>query len=104
MKPIEPGCECMVINSVAGNNGLIVTAIRYLGEDFFDENSVFNKGRVWEIDKKVNAINHHGHALPRNKKISEYNLRRLDDYEPTEEEIAEAQYNTYDEDIEIGET
>lgn len=51
MKPIEPNCKAMMINSRAGNNGLIVTPIKYLGNAF---NYPFND--MWLLAEKIPAI------------------------------------------------
>jgi len=51
MKPIEPGCLCIVINDgVCGNNGKSVTAIEYLGNvpDRF-----LLADKIWRVDPPI---------------------------------------------------
>jgi len=71
MGRIEPGCLAIVINSEAGNSGLCVTVVKYLGEV-----EGFRLNDQWEIDKHLqtlygNIANHCG----------ESQLMRIDDFE-----------------------
>lgn len=70
MKPLEPGCLAIIINSRIGNNGKVVTVGNflghvklYLGEDF------------WEVSPGIltdrGRISHVGH---------ESQLMRIDDF------------------------
>ncbi len=51
MLPIVPGCKAVIIYSVAGNEGKIVTAIKYIG---------VWPGRIkndnWEIDREISLM------------------------------------------------
>ena len=68
-KPIEPGCKAVIVNSRAGNNGLVVRVIRYIGDV-----PGFGHTSRWEISEYLKTDQHHyvNHA-------GEACLRRIDD-------------------------
>ncbi len=79
MKPIEAGCRAVIVNSWAGNDGLVVTVICRV-EDNKDGIDIINAtGKRWEIDIYVptnfaGKINH----------LGESQLRRIYEYDGNE--------------------
>lgn len=77
MKPIEPGCRAVIVNSLAGNQGLVVTVIKHIAQS--DCGVGFHhgeQGERWEIDIMIASslglrINH----------VGENQLQRIDDYD-----------------------
>lgn len=80
MKPIEPGCLCVIIRSHFGNNGMCVTAVRKLPP--FSEG--WNEPDIWEIDRPI-RIKTLGGEFIRDSSIPEYGLLPIDGHEETEE-------------------
>jgi hypothetical protein len=68
-KPIEEGCRAVIVNSVAGNNGVIVTVGKFVGEVLGWEGC-----KRWEIDKNLPAA--HGSIATT---MQEHQLERIDD-------------------------
>ncbi len=71
MKPLEPGCLAMIINSRIGNNGKVVTVGDFLGEVKTHVGTDF-----WEVSPGIltnrGRISHFGH---------ESQLMRIDDFD-----------------------
>ena len=79
MKPIEKGCQAIIINSKAGSDGKVVIVGDYLGVV-----GNFKYNNHWEIDISIpstfgNPSNH----------ISEYKLMRIDGYKQEETKAKE---------------
>jgi len=76
-KPIEAGCRAVIVNSIAGNDGIIVTVGEFIGEI----NGAFG-ARQWAIDKKLRGVGRvSGEERGYQSHISEHQLRRIDDNE-----------------------
>ena len=75
MKPIDPGCFCMIKNSVAGNNGKGVTAISFVGECLFM--SRINSD-YWRIDREIPVVDLLGRPDGTTTFVRECDLERLD--------------------------
>ena len=81
LKPIEVGCKAMIINSVHGRNGKIVTVLEFIGESVpflcNDAAGELNKiiyHRAWRIDFLwINYLAHTQDVTP------EHCLMRIDD-------------------------
>lgn len=71
-KPIEPGCRAVIVNSHMGDNGTIVTVIKYAGPAGFN-NWVKDSGPVWIIDTPSRNL------LGESYEIAELFLQRIDD-------------------------
>ena len=83
MKPIEPGCQAIIINSKYGNNGKSVQVIEATGRIH-----VVHNDTMWKIDKKIkcavmNVDPNTGEPKFGNiffsDEVSEYYLMRIDD-------------------------
>ena len=70
MKPIEAGCLATVINSNAGNNGISLAVIRYVGVVYGE-----NGKNQWEVDRVLKG------TRSANNFIDESKLMRIDGYE-----------------------
>jgi len=70
-KKIEPGCRCVIVNSEAGNEGVVVTVKRNLG---IVPGVKTNFGDRWEIDGLVNSTTN----TPINN-VGEYQLKPIDE-------------------------
>jgi len=68
---IEAGCKAVIINSYAGNDGLIVNVIKHLGKVKYYSSEY---GDRWEIDATINDTDgiKHNH-------ICVGQLKRIDD-------------------------
>ncbi len=66
-KQIEEGCRAIIVNSTAGNDGVIVTVVK---ETFKYD------CKAWSIDKKLKSAT--GHY---DNDISDDQLKRIDDYD-----------------------
>ena len=73
MNKIEPGCRAVIVNSQAGNNGIVVTVLGIAGEPGLDFTNP-REGLRWEIDASLNTT--WGETL---NHASEHNLQRLKD-------------------------
>ena len=71
--PIVPGCMAVVINSVAGNNGICVTVLDYIGVHEF-----VNGQNVWQVDKSLKGVGFFGDPRPSTPFIDERLLMRID--------------------------
>jgi hypothetical protein len=67
---IEAGCMAVIINSVAGNDGVFVTVLRYIGTSHSERGD-----NLWEVDKMIN-----GTLRPTNL-IMDHKLMRIDGFE-----------------------
>jgi len=70
---IEAGCKAVIVNSQAGNNGIVVTVIKKIGQvEDFD----LAVGDRWEVDAYLKSVNHNGIEI---NHIGECQLKRIDD-------------------------
>jgi len=83
MKPIEEGCRAMIINSINGNNGKIVTVGSYAGQhpEFPYSVSLISS---WEISPSLIARYEESGRLTKESYAQEYNLMRIDGFEESE--------------------
>ena len=68
---IEPGCMAIIMNSWAGNNGIIVTVGNYIGKvDGWAGN------HRWEVDEPIQSV------VPgfSSKHLPDYQLMRIDGF------------------------
>jgi hypothetical protein len=80
MKPIEEGCKAVIVNSAAGNDGIVVTVGKFIGDK-----KEWVYGSHWEIDKTITS--RRGQRI---NFIAEAQLRRIDDEDTTTwEHVAE---------------
>ena len=74
-KPIESGCMAVIVNSTAGNDGIIVTVGKFVGI----EDGCSGRNR-WAIDKKVRSVGVKTKTFKGYiKSVDEHQLRRIDD-------------------------
>lgn len=72
---LEPGCRAVIVNSKAGNNGVIVTVLNYAADANEGlDNLAARNGDRWYIDTEImttsgSKINHAGERV----------LKRIDD-------------------------
>lgn len=52
LKPIEPGCLAVIIESVAGNTGKVVTPLRRIPDPVGFEQG----GDYWELDQPLSCV------------------------------------------------
>lgn len=56
MNKIEPGCRAVIVNSMAGNDGKIVTVLGVAGEPGFEGvDKARRYGTRWRIDLKIRS-------------------------------------------------
>ena len=79
-KPIEAGCRAVIINSMAGNDGIMVTVLYKVAENSKHVNNLGRYGDNWAIDRVINT--NFGMKV---KQIGEKQLQRIDDEEKDEE-------------------
>jgi hypothetical protein len=94
LKPIEPGCLAVIVNSKHGNNGLMLRVVEYVGEELPDEvhppyRVTFKRGPYWRTDRpvpKYSVGRRDGKVVPIGEDccVSERNLMRIDGHEPDE--------------------
>ena len=70
---IEAGCRAVIVNSHAGNNGIVVTVIKKLGE--VKRFSRLNGDR-WEVDTYLKTVNNEGIQI---NHLGESQLKRIND-------------------------
>lgn len=71
---IETGCQAVIVNSKAGNNGIEVTVGKFIGEVLG-----YAYSDRWEIDKAIKSIYEiGGGAAGTAEHCSERELRRID--------------------------
>jgi hypothetical protein len=73
-KPIEPGCKAVIVNSDAGNDGIVVTVGKFAGKI-----NGWDGDDRWYIDKYVSGLL--GGKL---NAVREHQLKRIDDYDGDE--------------------
>ena len=69
-KLIEEGCRAVIVGSVNGNNGVIVTVGKYIGDNPRAAGVDF-----WEVDKDIK------YTITTERSLPECSLRRIDDNE-----------------------
>ena len=95
MKPIEAGCKCVIVNSLAGNNGIIVKVIKCLGAPslFMVNGRMYQpicKSDRWEVDTALRSIDSNtGKFIRFHTDASESILQRIDDDTTTWEHVKE---------------
>ena len=72
---IEPNCLARIVNSVAGNNGVVVRVIKYLG----DIDPTFPIKDYWEIDKTLPGADILGRPSANCNWAPESQLQRIDE-------------------------
>ncbi len=76
MKRIEAGCRAVIVNSVAGNDGILVTVIGAAP----DNDLMVDARNRWYVDKKIKSIVlETGETFPSSCTIAEVKLQRIDD-------------------------
>jgi hypothetical protein len=75
MKPIEEGCRAVIVNSTAGNDGIIVTVGAFIGDVECEIPGKWFAENRWNIDKELTSFD----GLIKYSHISERCLRRIDD-------------------------
>lgn len=81
---IEPGCKCIIINSKAGNDGLCVTAVKFVGEEW----GCRHKDN-WEIDTLIDTVFSNGRYAGKINLCSQSKLMRIDGYKDPEQSMDE---------------
>jgi len=74
MKPIEPGCLAILINSKGSNNGLECQV-----KSFYGDSERYQDERVWRVDRKLPRYNKLGMLRGHDDLVPEHNLLRIDD-------------------------
>ena len=75
-KPIEAGCRAVIVNSIAGNNGVVVKVLEDAGVSHFFGGGIDGYYTSWIVDKYLPSIDGDmGNEVPENQ------LRRIDDYD-----------------------
>lgn len=82
MKPIQNGCKARIVNSAAGNNGVVVTVIERIGDV---EGFTTEVGPRWRVDKTLDTI----HGTAGADHAGENQLQRID-YDGNEKSSWEA--------------
>jgi len=92
MKPIEAGCMAIVINSRAGNNGICLTVLEYIGEV-----AGYHRNDFWRTDTLTKGIHRiTKEAGKSDYYMSEFQLMRIDGGEfETEQESKEKVNETH---------
>ncbi|PHS09395.1 MAG: hypothetical protein COA78_12095 [Blastopirellula sp.] len=95
LKPIEAGCLALIYNSECGNDGAVVTCLKYIGE--MDDSWETD---LWETDTLLKSyyFDEHGNRegrAPDDCFVPESNLMRIDGGE-FEEETEEAHFVSID--------
>lgn len=80
MKPIEEGCLAIIINSIAGNNGICVTVGKFIGEL-----PDYEYPDLWEVDKALKSIDGWGVTYEGDRMCAERQLLRVDGEEFAED-------------------
>ena len=75
-KPIEPGCRAVIINSICGNDGIIVNVIASCGISYFSGGGMSGIHEGWRIDKYLKRPS----GSSRNE-VAANQLQRIDDYD-----------------------
>ena len=78
-KPIQKGCRAVIVNSVNGNNGMIVTVGNFIGVVEEEDGMCFGKDR-WEVSPSVKQVRNNRLV----NHIQEIRLERIDDYDGDE--------------------
>lgn len=95
LKPIEEGCLAVIYNDECGNNGTVVTCIKYVGEreDDWDID-------LWEVDTMLKYYyfdeqGNRGERSPDDCYASEKTLMRIDggEFEEESEELVYIENN-----------
>ena len=67
---IEAGCKAVIVNSKAGNNGIVVTVLGVANENIYESYSC----TIWNIDKCIiTSLGRETNTIP------ELALKRIDD-------------------------
>jgi hypothetical protein len=80
MKPIEPGCLCVVIRSFCGHQGKTLTVIKQVDQPTDVEDI---SGQWWETDKDLSCSWDSSPCWP------ESYLMRIDGHEPETQDVPE---------------
>ena len=97
-KPIEAGCRAMVIHSVAGNNGIVVTVIEYHPEIITNHKGAVYSIGSWLTDTALTCFG----GVNRNCFVPEKQLMRIDDpdiQDQLEEESRKTKLDKYKEKV-----